>query len=517
MKSIVATLLLGAVFAVPALAQEQKSAEPAKQETAKKDETPALPADSRTSGQVTVNGRVIKYTAVAGALTMRDEKGQRRGDIAFVAYLADAKNPAKRPITFAFNGGPGSASAWLHLGVLGPKRLAFGNEGDVPSKTPSLIDNQETWLDFTDMVFIDPIGTGWSRPAQDTDENKKAFWGVRQDIDSMSKFVALWLAKYQRLQSPKYLAGESYGGFRAPRIASHLQTVEGVGVQGLVVISPVIDFGLWRGTRNTPFAYVATLPSMTAAAMEKASGHDVKVEQLAAVEQYAMTEYLVDLMRGRQDAQAIDRMSDKVTKFTGLDPALVKRLGARIDNTTFVRELRRDKGEIGSRYDASVTAYDPYPNAAEQNWGDPILQGAIAPVTSAIVDYVSNTLNWKVEAPYKVLNGEVNQKWDWNQSPFGGGNSNDASEDLRKAVALDKNLKVLVVHGATDLVTPYMASRMVVDQIPAMGDPNRIRLKVYPGGHMFYTRDASRRGLKDDVRTLYPDPATADAGDGRRG
>jgi carboxypeptidase C (cathepsin A) len=510
MKTILTLLML--FFAFGAVAQEQKPAEPPKAEAAKKDETPALPPDSRTTGQVTVGGKVIKYTAVAGAMTMRDEKGQRKGDMAFVAYLVDGKAPSKRPITFAFNGGPGSASAWLHLGVLGPKRLGFGNEGDVPSKSPALIDNADTWLDFTDLVFIDPVGTGWSRPAQDTDENKKAFWGVRQDIDSMSKFIALWLAKYQRLQSPKFLAGESYGGFRAPRIASHLQTTEGVGVQGVVVISPVIDFALWRGTRNTPFAYVSTLPAMTAAAMEKATGQDVKVDQLAEVEKYAMTDYLVDLMRGRQDLAAVDRMAEKVTKLTGLDPALVKRLGGRVDVSTFVREIRRDKGEIGSRYDASVTAYDPYPSSAEQSWGDPILQGAIAPVTSAIVDYVSNTLNWKVDAPYKVLNSEVGQKWDWNQSPFGGGNAADASDDLRKALALDKSLKMLIVHGATDLVTPYMASRMVIDQIPAMGDANRLRLKVYPGGHMFYTRENSRRFLRDDVRALYPDPASADAG-----
>ncbi|GIL39448.1 S10 family peptidase [Roseiterribacter gracilis] len=514
MKTILT--LLTVLLAFGAVAQEAPKPDAAAA-AAKKDETPALPADSRTTGQVTVGGKVIKYTAIAGAMTMRDEKGQRRGDMGFVAYLVDGKSPSKRPITFAFNGGPGSASAWLHLGVLGPKRLAFGNDGDVPSKSPALIDNQETWLDFTDIVFIDPIGTGWSRPAQDTDENKKAFWGVRQDIDSMSKFIALWLSKYQRLQSPKYLAGESYGGFRAPRIASHLQTVEGVGVQGVVVISPVIDFALWRGTRNTPFAYVATLPAMAAAAMEKTTGKDVQVDQLADAEKYAMTDYLVDLMRGRQDLTAVDRMSDKVTKLTGLDPALVKRLGARIDNSTFVREFRRDKGEIGSRYDASVTAYDPYPSSAEQNWGDPILQGAVAPVTSAIVDYTSNVLNWKVEAPYRVLNGEVNQKWEWNQSAFGGGNAADASEDLRKALALDKSLKMLIVHGATDLVTPYMASRMIIDQIPPFGDPNRVRLKVYPGGHMFYTRENSRKGLRDDVRGLYPDPASADAGTAKHG
>lgn len=514
MKTILT--LLTVLFAFTAAAQEAPKPDAAAA-AARKDETPALPADSRTTGQITMGGKVIKYTAIAGAMTMRDEKGQRRGDIAFTAYLVEGKNPAKRPITFAFNGGPGSASAWLHLGALGPKRLAFGNDGDVPSKAIALVDNQESWLDFTDLVFVDPVGTGWSRPAHDTDENKKAFWGVRQDLDSLSKFVALWLAKYQRLQSPKYLAGESYGGFRVPRLASSLQTSEGVGVQGVVVISPVIDFSLWRGSRNTPFAYVATLPSMAGAAMEKATGKDVAVDQLAEAEKYAMGEYLVDLMRGRQDLTAVDRMSDRVTRLTGLDPALVKRLGARIDVSTFVRELRRDKGEIGSRYDASITAYDPYPNSTEQAWGDPILQGAIAPVTSAIVDYTSNVLNWKVEAPYKVLNFEVNQKWDWSSNAFGGGNAADASDDLRKALALDKSLKMLVVHGATDLVTPYLASRMVIDQVPPFGDPGRLRLKVYPGGHMFYTRDGSRRQMRDDVRQLYPDPASADAGTAKHG
>ncbi|HVI28545.1 S10 family peptidase [Hansschlegelia sp.] len=455
-----------------------------------------LPADVTSKQNAVVGGDTLAYTASVEAVPLSDPKGERLAEVVVTSYTLIRENPATRPITYAFNGGPGAASAYLNFGAIGPKRLPFGNEGNGPSDPPALTDNAESWLAFTDLVFVDPVGTGYSR-ALGSDEAQKNFWSVDGDIDALSRVVAKHLAAKNRLMSPVYLAGESYGGFRAPRIARALQTKEGVGVRGLIAISPVLDFGIRQAEQTSPIPWVNALPSMAATARERKA--PVTRADLSDVESYATGQFLSDLMRGPRDKEAVERIVTQVSQLTGLDPNFVRRLGGRVDIQAFVRELGRDKGRVGSLYDANVTAFDPSPYEAEGNFEDAILDASRAPLTRAAVDFYGREMGYRVDRRYELLNGEVSGKWRWGdrQRPA------ESVGALREALALDPKLRVLVAHGSTDLVTPYMESKMVLDQLPAFGDPERVALKVYPGGHMFYTRDASRAAFEKDVRALY--------------
>jgi carboxypeptidase C (cathepsin A) len=470
----------------------------------KPEQRPAMPADVTTEQHVTLPGRTLKYHVTAGSLPLRNGKGEHKADIFYIAYVLDTGKPAtERPITFAFNGGPGAASAYIHLGALGPKRLAFGNDGDWPSAAPKLVDNADTWLDFTDLVFIDPVGTGYSSTLSGSEEDNKAYWGVSQDVDSLSGFIAHYLTKAGRLTSPHYLVGESYGGMRGPKILHHLQTKEGVGVSGMVLLSPALDYTFLTGSKLSLLSDMARLPSYAAAALS-AKG-PVTMEMLKPVEQYAAGDYLVDLARGKTDKATEDKVADKVAALIGLDPKLVKRLGSEVDIETYARDVHRDQGLVTSIYDATVTGYDAFPDDAEQHFEDPILMGTKAPITSAIVDYIQGPLGYKIDEPYELLSFDVNRKWDWNVTTGEGSPEPPSSvDDLRQALALDPKLRVMISHGVFDTITPYFASKFIIDHTPDFGDATRLQLHVYPGGHMHYTRDGSRAALRADAIKLYP-------------
>ena len=398
---------------------------------------------------------------------------------------------AGRPVTFAFNGGPGASSAYLHLGAMGPWRLPLDNL--TPSSAPAVVPNPETWLDFTDLVFVDPVGTGYSRFINTSDEVRKQFWSVDGDIDVLATFMRKWIEKNGRQASKKFIAGESYGGLRAPKLASKLND-QGVAVSGLVLVSAPLDLG-WRGGRHSPLGWVARLPSMAAAVREEKSPFDR--EALREIERYAAGDYLQDLLRGERDSAAVERITARIAPLTGLDPALVRRLAGRIDMRTFQRERRR--GVIASMYDATITGIDPDPSASSSHYEDPVLNALRAPLSSAMTNLYARTLNWRVEEPYHLLNGRVNSRWDWG----GGRSTHEIVGELRSVLAADPKLRVLVTHGASDLVTPYFETQMILEQMPAFASPDRLKLTVYGGGHMYYSRDASRRALRDDARELY--------------
>lgn len=457
---------------------------------------PEFPADASVKQVTHVAGKTLNYTATVGSLPVRDDKGKKIGEVVFTAYTLDGPRDPNRPVTFAFNGGPGAASVYLNLGAIGPKRVQFGAEGDSPSAPVRLDDNPGTWMDFTDMVFIDPIGTGFSRALVGDEEAKKAFYSVKPDIAYLSRIVFDWLVKNGRMASPKYVVGESYGGFRAPRIAHYLQTELGVGVNGVVMVSPFLDAKAEADENFSPMPWVITLPSMAAANLERQG--KLTPEAMAPIEAYARGQYALDLLKGRTDPAALEAMVQKVAAYTGLDVALVRKLGGRIDIGTYLRESHRDQEKIGSVYDSNVTGYDPFPWSADRQSGDPILNAIIAPTTSAMVDFVTRTVGWKVEARYNALSNRVNELWEdgWYKDA-------ESVSDFRKAVANDPRMKVLVVHGYDDLSCPYFTSRLIIDQMPPMGAPGRVQLKVYPGGHMFYSRPDSMAALRRDVMTLY--------------
>jgi carboxypeptidase C (cathepsin A) len=456
---------------------------------------PPLPADHTVRQSARIGNATVDYDATVGTLPVRDARGKTIAEIVFTSYVVRGGG-ADRPVTFAFNGGPGASSVYLNLGAIGPKRLQFGAQGDSPSDPPVLRDNPNSWLDMTDLVFIDPVGTGFSRSLEDENGTKRDFYSTEADIRYLSRIVYDWLIRNGRMRAPKYVIGESYGGYRAPRIALQMQTQLGVGVNGLIMVSPYLDpAAVGDGTALSPLPWMIDLPSMAAARLERE--HRLSAETMAPIEQYTRTQFVTDLLAGRFDPAARQRLVDRVTELTGLDRGLVDRMDGRVDSATFLREVHRDTREIGSVYDSNVTAFDPFPGSARRRSGDPILNALIAPTTSAMVDFVTRTVGWQTDARYNALSYAVNEAWQ-------NGTPNDSPvSDLRQAIANDPRMGVLIAHGFNDLSCPFFGSRLIVDQMPAFGAENRIRLAVYPGGHMFYSRPDSGAAFKRDASALY--------------
>jgi carboxypeptidase C (cathepsin A) len=456
-----------------------------------------LPADVTTRHSIELPGRTLRFTATAGAILLRSDDNTPRAELAFVAYQLDGADAAQRPVTFAFNGGPGFASGWLNVGAVGPWRISLPPDAIAASASPDTIPNAETWLDFTDLVFIDPAGTGYSHVLDNSERVRRRLFSVDGDIACLAEAVRLWLDRFDRSLSPKYLLGESYGGFRAPRMARELASGEGTGVTALVLISPKLDFGDLSAAFN-PLSYVTRLPSMAAAA--RAEQGAVTRAQLGDVESYARGEYLLDVLRGEADPEAIARRSARVAGFLGLDPVLVRRCHGLISNDVFLHELERARGRVGSVYDATVSSLDPFPAEPFSDYPDPVLESLKAPVSSAMVAIYQNRLNWRPHGVYRLGNAEVNRMWDWGNRIW---NPPQAMSALRTGVALDPRVHVLIAHGLFDLLTPYLATQLLLDQVPERTIGSRIRLTTYPGGHMFYMTDRSRTAFRDDAAALY--------------
>ncbi|MGC4110313.1 MAG: hypothetical protein QM747_07785 [Nocardioides sp.] len=441
------------------------------------------------------DGTRLDYRVTAGSLPATDAQGTVLGEVSYTAYVAAGPDASRRPVTFAFNGGPGASSVFLHLGLLGPKRVDFAIAGASPSGATPILDNPDTWLSFTDLVFVDPIGTGFSKSLVAADATRKAFYGTAQDAEYLSAFVARWLARSGRTASPKYLVGESYAGIRVPKMAYRLVKTEGVAISGIILISPVLNSVMSASPDISPLPWVARLPSMAATHLERQG--KLTEAAMREAETYARGDYLRDLMLGRDDPQAVVRAADSVAAMIGLPAATVRQLGARVNNVVYTRELERPKGMFVSAYDPVVTNFDPYPQSHERQGDDAILQGSLAPLTSAIVHYVTQQIGWKPDDLYRTLNIPINRGWDH------GGVAQESVGDLRKAMAMDGRMRLLISHGYTDLRTPYFASKLIFDQLPPMGDAGRARFSVYPGGHMFYARADSRAAYLHEVRRVY--------------
>jgi carboxypeptidase C (cathepsin A) len=453
-----------------------------------------LPPDSVTKHTVALPGRTLAFTATAGSIRLFNDKGEPQADVAYTAYQLDGVDPATRPVTFFFNGGPGAASAYLQLGAAGPWRLPINAEAAIPSASPDLQPNAETWLDFSDLVFVDPVGTGYSRFVATGDEVRKRFFSVDGDVSSISVVIRRWLEKTGRLLSPKFVVGESYGGIRGPKIVRNLQLQQGIGVKGLILVSPLFDFREFGG--SSLLQYVVSLPSMAAVARQ-AKG-PVSRADMADVEIYARGDFLADLMKGEADREATTRLADRVSALTGIDRAVSRRLAGRFDVSEFRREYDRTKGMVTGRYDASVMGIDPYPASSFFHFNDPSGDTLAAPLTSAAVDLTTRKLNWRPDGSYRLLNGDVEKSWDFGHSI----NPVESTSQLREILALDPKMKVLVGHGLFDLATPYFGSKIVLDQLPAYATPERLKLVVYPGGHMFYSRDASRQAFRAEAEAM---------------
>ena len=496
MSPIHSTLAVLLLSLGTAFAQEAKpTPPPAPVDSAKSGdkEAPLPAADAHVEQSIQIDGKTLRYIVAVGALPVFDN-GKKIGEVVVTSYVVEGQ---ERPVTFALNGGPGAASVFLNFGAIGPKHIAFGEQGDSPSDPSKLIDNPGTWLDFTDMVFIDPIGTGYSRSLVDAAESKKQFYTTENDIHYLSRIIYDWLVKNGRLSSRKYLVGESYGGYRGPRITHYLQTQLGVAMNGVVLVSPYLNPALAENEDVSPMPWMLTLPSIAAAHLERE--HKLTPESMARVIAYTRGEYAVDLLKGRSDPEANQRIVKRVTEMTGLEAEFVRRSGGRLEIAAYLREVFRESGKIGSVYDSNVTSYDPFPWAPEQRTNDPLLESMIAPTTTAMVDFVTRVVGWKTDARYNTLSYDVNAQWDRDSRAL----RNGAVPDLRQAVAADPKLRILIAHGWNDLSCPFMGSVLTVDQMPVMGDATRVAVHEYFGGHMFYSRTASQTALRKDVQAMF--------------
>lgn len=495
LKLVPLILLMLAAFAQPVLAETAERPAPTGGVLS------LLPPPQTTDHSITLAGRKLDYQAKAGTLSLLSGKGEVTAEIFYVAYVRrspdDAAKEPRRPITFVFNGGPGAASAYLHLGALGPRIIATGANGEFLPSPQKLIDNPDSWLDMTDLVFVDPVGTGYSREAPG--QNTRDFWGVNQDASSIGAFIRLYLAQNGRTGSPLFLAGESYGGFRAALLARTLQEDVGISPSGIVLISPALEFMLVQPDEFDPLHWALELPSLAAVRLS-ADGvtGDALRERLTEIEHYAIGPYLTALASGLEQGGRL--ASERVAEITGLPLDLVQRNFARIPTGLFAGEFARASGKVLSPYDGTIATADIAPESARIAGPDPVLDRSVPVLTSAFTGYIRDELNYRTDVSYRLLNGEISRNWDYGTSRQGYAGVMD---DLQRARSLNPALGVVIVNGYTDLVTPYLASRYLVNQIPSLADAKPIRLDVVEGGHMMYFRPDGRRALKEAASELY--------------
>jgi carboxypeptidase C (cathepsin A) len=485
---------------------------------------------SQTEHVLTLPDRQIPYTATAEWQVLFDRE-KPIAEMFHVAYLVTTDDVAPRPLTFVFNGGPGAASAYLHMGALGPKRIYFGANGSLPKPPVRLVDNLESWLSFTDLVFIDPIGTGFSRKlppdkvASDKDKPEKSgekakpeadssqeneFWEVERDLKALGEFIQRFLSRQKRWLSPVFIAGESYGGFRVARLARKLQQEFGVGLSGAILISPALEFSLLGGNDYNLTSWATLLPSLAASAAhhDRAQWAGAPGDLLAhqsAAEQFARKTLIPLLAMG--DALITDERQvayQQLANLIGLPLSLVERQAGRIDIEVFARELLRDQQRIVGLYDASITAIDPFPDRITYEGIDPTLDGLDRLFTGAINSHLRDTLGVDTELMYELLNFDTFKAWkfdlkgDFKQGFVG------SVDDLRIGMTLNPHMQVYITHGFFDLVTPYFASNHLADLMKL--DPEirpNLTLKHFKGGHMFYTWEESRQQWFAEMQGFY--------------
>jgi len=475
---------------------EAQKTTPETKSTAEANPEPAPPS-AVTQHTIKLGNEILSYTAEIGALSLRDAQGAVTANIYYVAYTRNPKD-AKRPISFVFNGGPGAASAYLNLGALGPRIVDTTANGELLGPPPRLIDNDQTWLDLTDLVFIDPVGTGFSRATKDEDK----FFGVKQDTEALSEFVRLFLVKSGRMVSPVYFVGESYGGFRAANLTHSLQKSGILSPSGMILISPALEFALLNTDDYDPLAWALPLPSLAAVNFEQQgiTGRDALASALKDVERYALSDYLVALASGNEEGGK--DASKTIAKLTGLPLNIVAQQNARITPHLFMKEFDRANGQVLSRYDGSVSGPDPNPASAWPNGPDPVLDATAPLWTAAFVSYAEGELNLKNDTSYKLLNREVRNKWDFGTSSTRQGYAG-VMDDIQEARAANPNLAIMIASGYTDLITPYFVPSYLVSQLPELEGARPIMVENYAGGHMLYTRPDSRRDLRKDVEAVY--------------
>jgi carboxypeptidase C (cathepsin A) len=444
-----------------------------------------------------------EVTATAGMLNIGADPERPEAEIFHVAYTLDGADPMSRPVTFVWNGGPGGASIFLHLAAIGPKTIVTAGDGSFPAVPARLEPNPDSWITFTDLVFIDPVGTGYSRTLPGPDgalRDPQAFYGTMPDLDSIAQFIRQWLTVNNRWGSPKAIAGESYGGMRVAALTRILAERYAINLNRAVMISPELNLNIGFDSYSLVWPMTQIPTQAAIAAVHGRGGFGTDAAALQAAEDYALNTYLPGLASlGRMTTEERAAFLARLGEVIGIDPALLARNNGRIDQLLFVGSLLADKGQVLDRYDGSQASDNPTP----QDPGLGVLDRSVNILTGVLIapfmDYVRSDLGYITDRPYLALNLDANAAWD-RASSVG------TPDDVGIALAQNTDLKVLVVHGAYDLVTPYFQSRFALEQATrAQGARDRLFFGTYEGGHMFYLRNQSRAEFAADVRAFFDD------------
>ncbi len=465
-----------------------------------------------TRHSLVLDGKEIKYTVTAGTMVMKEETTDRdkesegekpKAVFFFVAYTKDdAKDKSKRPITFSYNGGPGSSSVWLHLGLLGPKRVVMGDAGALVPPPYSLSDNEFSLLDQTDLVFIDPVSTGYSRPVEG--QKAKEYHGFKKDIQSVGDFIRLYTTRYGRWFSPKFLAGESYGTTRSAGLSGYLQDRHGLYLNGIILISAVLDFSTLEFEPGNDLPYVLFLPTYAATAFYHGKVHTRRplMKFLAEVEKFAAGEYAAALAKGASLSKHQQTLvAEKLARYSGLSQEYIEQTNLRPVIFRFCKELLRDKRRTVGRLDTRFLGMDR--DAAGEVWeSDPSMDAILGPYTAALYDYVRNDLKFESDLPYEILTEKVSP---WSYADHENRYVNVA-ETLRHAMCVNPHLKVHVANGFFDLATPYFATRYTFNRLGLEKElQDHISMSYYEAGHMMYVHEPSIRKLKENLVKFIQD------------
>jgi carboxypeptidase C (cathepsin A) len=491
LKSSIKGVAMGAAVLVEKARGDEKRKE---EQAAAKEAEPV-----RTQHHYRGGSAHFSYTVTTGMMPIKGEKGEKEADVFFMAYTREGgEDRAERPLMFSFNGGPGSASVWLHLGALGPKRVKMLDDGSLPAPPYQLVDNPESWLEHTDLVFIDPVGTGYSRPMKP--ELGKKFWGVKGDIECIGEFIRLYLTRHSRWTSPLFLVGESYGTTRAAGLSDHLLD-HGIALNGILLVSSILNFQTASFAKGNDLPYVLFLPTYTATAWyHRRLAPELQtslMETLAEAERWAATEYAVALMRG--DALTPEERAAvvvKLARYTGLEPRYLEECNLRVEIFRFCKELLRTQRRTVGRLDSRIKGLDELASSETPDF-DPSMSAIRPPYTALFNDYVRNVLKYETDEEYYILGGGIKTPWDWNIDRMGYA---DTSEALRAAFAKNPYMKLFVASGYYDLATPYFATEYTLAHMgldPSLRD--NIRTGEYEAGHMMYIHTASLTKLKQDV------------------
>lgn len=447
-------------------------------------------------GKVTIAGKEVPYTVTTSKINLVDDKGKPKASIFNIAYTrSDVKETSDRPVMFAFNGGPGSSSVWLHLGILGPKLVDFPGDGTEAMVAPArLIDNPHSLLDVCDLVFIDPVSTGYSRTEKDVKADQ--FHGVEGDIESVGDFIRMWLTENKRWGSPKYLLGESYGGIRAAGLSQHLQSRYGMSLNGVVLLSSLLDFNTIIPSQGAQLSHLIFLPAYTSTALHHGKIDGDHAELVASAREYAFGDYSLALLKGSElPPEELEAAAEKLSGLTGISKGIWKRNQLRLSPSEFRIELLREEGKVIGRFDSRVAwdATDPTSSTAEYDPSYSVILGAFS---TAMLDYLSKDLGWTEPQPYEILTSKVHPwSWDANNRVL------NLTGRLATAVRDNPKLKVLVMGAHNDLATPgegvpYSIRQMV--HFPA-NLRDRISYTWYQSGHMFYLNPPDLEKARKDL------------------